>query len=88
MFEKQLWLNRCVVFQPVHMVDTCFQSREKLVAFLGANVPCLAGEKDGNALRFHGIQRGNNAVEHLPDFPQRRLLVVERVEQAENKSSM
>lgn len=82
--EKQRTLL-FVKLQAIHLVDSAAENRKKLIPFLGDNGPIKTGDEDGNAVRFHRLERRENTAEDVPDFAQRSLFVIQCIKQTEDE---
>jgi hypothetical protein len=66
------------------LVGARFERAKKLVALLGQNRPLERSNKDRDAISFHLMKFFQNSLQALVHFPKLRLLIVERIEQAED----
>lgn len=58
---------------------------EELIAFFREHCSLRACEQQRNVVALHRSECFEHPVQDLPDFPQRRLFIVERIQQSENK---
>lgn len=83
-FAYQQRLFAFVVLKPVHLIHGFCQGAGKTIAFVRQYGTVEAGDQHRDSGRLHCLKCGKDALQNVPDFAQRRLLVVECIQKPED----
>ena len=85
--KRELRLVVGIQSKVIHTVHCGLELHEELVPLFRKNVVFRTGKEQRNIILFHCVESVQHSVKDLADFPQRRLLVVERIQQSEDHSN-
>lgn len=83
-FANKKEMLTSIVRRAVNIIHSLEEGLDKPAAVLRIRRPVERSDKHRNPFGLHGLQGRDHTQEDLADLPQRRLFVVERVQQAED----